>query len=233
MKKTGIIIFIIALVIGLVFANIFSFGKTSAGFFNFKFNFGGEAGSGKIIKENRDVKGFTQIDVSGNIQVEIIAQKDFSLEVEADDNLLQFIKTEVRGNVLQIESEKRLNTNNPIIVRISAPNIEDLDASGASKINLTNLSNESLQIHTSGASKVTVEGVTANLEIKVSGASKIDAENLKAENASIDASGASKISVSASNNLKVDASGASKILYIGTPNNLEKKISGASKVVQK
>ena len=233
MKKIGIIIFIIALFIGLIFANVFSFGKTSARFFNFKFSFGSEQGSGNIAKEKREVSGFKQIDVSNSIQVEITAQKDFSVEVEADDNLLPLIKTEVRNGVLRIKSEGRFNTKNPVIVRVSAPNIEDLDVSGASKVNLTNLSNEDLQIHSSGASKIKVEGTTVNLEIETSGASKIDAENLKAENVSVDASGASNVNVAVSNELKVDASGASNISYSGTPTNLEKKTSGASNVKQR
>jgi len=233
MKKTGIIIFIIALFIGLIFTNVFSFGKTSARFFNFNFSFGGVKGSGNVVKENRGVSDFTEIDVSNAIQVEIVAQKDFSVEVEADDNILPLITTEIRGNVLRIKSEKSYNAKTPVIVRVSAPNIEDLDVSGASKVNLTNLNNESLQIHSSGASKINVEGTTVTLEIETSGASKIEAENLKAENVSVDASGASKINVAVSNDLKVDASGASNINYTGTPKNFEKKTSGASNVKQK
>ena len=107
MKKTGIIIFIIALFIGLIFTNVFSFGKTSARFFNFNFSFGGVKGSGNVVKENRGVSDFTEIDVSNAIQVEIVAQKDFSVEVEADDNILPLITTEIRGNVLRIKSENR------------------------------------------------------------------------------------------------------------------------------
>ena len=233
MKKIKIIIFIIALFIGVIFANIFSFGQTSARFFKFNVNLGSEQGSGNVVKVRRDVADFTQVDVSNAIQVEITAQKDFSVEVEGDDNLLQFVKIEVSGDVLRIKTEKKYNSKNPIIVRISAPNIEDLDVSGASKVNLTNLNNESLQIHSSGASKIKVEGTTENLEIETSGASKIDTENLKSENASVDASGASSVSVSVSNDLKVDASGASNISYIGTPVNLERKTSGASSVKQK
>jgi hypothetical protein len=231
MKKIGIIIFIIALFIGVIFANIFSFGQTSARFFNFSFSFK-EKGSGNVVKERRDVSEFKQVDVSA-IQVEITAQKDFSVEVEADDNLLPLVRTEVRGGVLRIETNGRYKSRNPIIVRVSAPNIEDLDVSGASKVSLTNLSNENFAIHSSGASKIKVEGTTANLEIKTSGASKINAENLKAENVSVDASGASHATVSVSGDLKVNASGASNVSYTGTPTNFDKKTSGASNVKQK
>lgn len=233
MKKIGIIIFIIALFIGVIFANIFSFGQTSARFFKFNVNFGSEKGSGNVVKQGRDVSGFTQVDVSNSIQVEITARKDFSVEVEADDNLLPLVKTEVRNGILRIETDGRYNSRNPIIVRVSAPNVEDLDVSGASKVYLSNLHNDSLKVHSSGASKIKVEGNTINLEIETSGASKIDAENLKSENVSVDASGASNVSVSVSNDLKVDASGASNISYIGKPTNFDRKTSGASNVKQK
>lgn len=232
MKKVGIIIFIIALFVGVIFAKVFSFGSTSARFFNFKINFS-ETGSGNMATEKREVSNFKAVDVGGVFQVEITAQKEFSVEVQADDNLLPLIKTEIRNGVLKIESENKFNTKNPIIVRISAPDIENLEVSGASKVTLTNLSNDNLQIDASGASKVKVEGTTTNLKVDVSGASKIDAENLKAENVSVDASGASNVNVFVSNELKIDASGASSVSYSGTPTNLEKKTSGASSIKQR
>ena len=112
MKKIGIIIFIIALLIGVGLANVFSFGKTSARFFNFKFN-RGVAGSGNIVNENREVSNFKAIDVGGFFQVEIVAQKDFSVEVQADDNLLPLIKTEVSDGVLKIETSEKFNSKSP------------------------------------------------------------------------------------------------------------------------
>ena len=232
MKKVGLIFFILALAIGVIFANMFSFEKTTARFFNFSIN-SGVSGSGNVISEKRDVVDFQGIEVGGVFQVEVIAQKDFSVEVEADDNLLPLIKTEVSGGILRLGTEEGINTKNTIRVRISAPNIENLEVSGVSKVSLDNLSNENLQIDSSGASKITVAGETQNLTIDVSGASKIDAENLKTENASIDASGACKVSVFAVNELKTDASGASSIIYSGSPKNLTKKTSGASSIKEK
>ncbi len=232
MKKIGIIIFIIALVIGLSLANVFSFGKTSAGFFSFSFSHG-IAGSGKIINENREVSDFKAIEVGGVFQVEITAQKDFSVEIQTDDNLLPLIKTEVEDGVLKIETTEKFNSKSPIIVKVSAPNIEELEVSGASKVNLNNLSNNSLNVNASGASKVTIAGATKELTIDVSGASKIDAENLKSENASVEASGASSVGLTVSGDLKSRASGASSIRYSGNPKNAENKSLGASSVKAK
>lgn len=230
MKKIGIIIFIIALIVGVTVANVFSWGKSSGRFFNFSFNSRGVQGSGSVKTEKRDVAGFNAIKVGGAVEVEIVAQKDFSVEVEADDNLLPFIKTELNADVLEIRTEKSLKTKNPIRVKISAPDIESLKVSGASKLSLANLKNDSLKIDASGASKIKIDGETRDLEVELSGASRLDAENLKAENANIDASGASNANVFVSGDLKADLSGASSLVYSGNPRNLEESTSGASSV---
>lgn len=232
MKKIGLLIFITALIVGVSLANLFSFGKLTGRIFNFSINYG-VSGSGNMASEKRNLTDFNAIEVGGVVQVEASAGKDFSVEVEADDNLLPLVKTEVSGGVLHLRTEKGISTKNPIRIRITAPDIENLEVSGASKVSLDNVSNENLQIDASGASKVTVAGETANLTIDVSGASKIEAENLQTENALIDASGASCVKVFAANELKADASGASNIVYTGNPKNLIKNTSGASSVRQK
>lgn len=228
MKKIGFIIFIVAIIIGVTFANFFSWGKTSARIFNFSLNFGGIKGSGNVQNEKRNVANFNALEVGGIFEVEVVAQKDFSVEVEADDNLLQYIKTEVNGDTLEIRTEKSISPKNTIRVRISAPNIENLQVSGASKLSLANLKNDTLKVDASGASKINIGGETRNLEVELSGASKLDAENLKSENARIDGSGASNAAVNVSGDLRADLSGASKVTYTGNPRNLEKSTSGAS-----
>lgn len=234
MKKIGLILFITALVIGVVVANAFSFGKISApGFFNFNISWKGVRGSGNAASEKRELTGFKSVDVSGALQVEIAAGKDFSVEIDADDNLLPLVKTEVSGSTLKLWTEGRISPKSPMRIRISAPDIDGLETSGASKIAIGGVKNSALAINSSGASKIEVEGSTGTVTVDVSGASSIDASNLTAENATVDASGASKVSVNASNEVKADASGASKISYSGSPKNLVKKTSGASKVEQR
>ena len=232
MKKIGIVVFGAAIIIGLIFSNLFSFGKLTGKVFNFSFN-NAVAGSGTPASENRDVDGFSSVDVGGVFQVEIVAQKDYSVQVNADDNLLQYIKTEVDGDVLKIEADKRLNSKTPIVIRISAPNIEKIEASGASKVAISDLKNSSFDVDTSGTSKVSVAGETERLKIEVSGASNVDAENLKAENADVDASGASRTNVNVFGSLQGEASGASHITYTGNPKSIQKNVSGVSSINQK
>ena len=232
MKKIGFIVFAVAVVVGVTVASLFSWGKATESIVNFKVNFGAEKGSGNVASERREVAEFSKIDVSHVFQVEVTAQSEFGVEVEADDNLLQFIKTEVRGDTLYIDLDQRVKTSNGMKIRISAPDIERVDASGASRVNISNLKNSELAVDTSGASKINVMGETGTLTVDVSGASQIDLGNLSAASANIDASGASFVNVNVANELIADASGASRITYAGSPK-IQKSTSGASSVSQK
>ena len=233
MRKIGFLVFILALIVGVAVAGNIAWGKASARFFNIEFNVGGVKGNGNVQSETREVRDFKAVDVSGVFQVEIVAQKDFDVRVEADENLLPYIKTEVNGGVLEISTTKRIKSSSGLKVRISAPDITKLEVSGVAKVSLSDLKNKGLEVQTSGASKVNLAGETDKLVVEVSGASNIDAETLKTRAATVDASGASKVTVFATDSLETDASGASRITYTGGATNVAKKTSGASSVSEK
>lgn len=232
MKKVGIMIFAVTLVAGLIVANLVSFGRMGASFFKFDINFSGVKGSGHTATDTRPLTDFTSVETGGIFQVEIVAQKDYSVQVEADDNLLPLIKTEVDDGVLRIDTEGHFKTSSPIRIRITAPNIEMIDASGVSNITLSGVKNTELTVKGSGASKVTVSGESTKLNVDVSGATRVNADELTAETAEIDASGACNISVNVSNEIQSDLSGASKVFYSGSPKLATNK-SGVSSISKK
>lgn len=225
MKKISLVIFILALAIGLIFS-------TNCGSVKIN-NFTGIKGSGTSKTEQRSVTGFKEIEAGGAVNLEVDAQKDFSVTVEADDNLLQYIKTEVSGNTLKIYSEGKISPTAKLNVKISMPELTGLDVSGASDAKVTNVKADSLELKASGASEIIIGGEARELKADASGASKINAENLKTQNADVDANGASAATVTATDQLNVQASGASKISYTGEPKNVKQDSSGASSINKK
>lgn len=227
MKRFSLFVLASALLIGSIFIG-------GCGFSGFN-NFGDDdiKGSGVLKNETRAVSGFSKVEAGGAIRLEITAQKDFSVSVEADDNLLPLIKTEVRGDTLKIYREKGSSSKIGIKVTISMPDVNGIDISGASTAVVSGAKSESLELEASGASKIKIDGEAKDLTSDASGASGIDAENLLAENADIKASGASNTTVSATGELEADASGASTIYYTGEPKNLNQKSSGASSIKKK
>jgi hypothetical protein len=225
MKKIYLAIFILALVIGVVLSG-------GCGLSGIK-DLSGVQGSGNAKTETRKADGFKRVDASGAVNVEIVSQKNFSVSVEADDNLLQNIKTEVSGDTLKIYSEDKISPKTQINVKISMPEIIGLEISGASSANVLGVNSDLVELKASGASKVRVEGEVIKLKVDASGASKIDAEGLKGEDASVDVSGASSATILATEEVDLDASGASKIAYVGEPKRIKQNASGASSINKK
>lgn len=193
----------------------------------------GIPGSGTAKTENRNLSGFKKIRAAGALNVDVTFKSDYSVTVEADDNLLEYITTEVSGDELVIASKDRINPKTKINIRITLPELTSLDISGASSGSVAGLKGDKFDLEISGASKLKVDGEVRELKAKASGACSIDAENLKAENADVDASGASGIIVNASGDLKAEASGASHVIYIGDPKSLKQNATGASSIKKK
>lgn len=232
MKKIGLLFFIVAVIIGVALANMFSWGSIPSVSLPEVSLFSKVKGSGNIAVEKRNTGDFSSIDVGGAFAVEIEAGKDFSLEVEADDNLLPLITTEVSNGTLRIDSNKRFSTGNRIKVRVSAPDIERLEVSGASKANLNNVQNEKLVVDVGGASGVTVKGTTGVLIIDMGGASQVNASGLVTKKTVVDGGGASSAKVNVAEELIVDLGGASRLSYQGNPAEIKKSTSGASRIKQ-
>ncbi len=127
---------------------------------------------------------------------------------------------------LKLEGNAKIKMGNDSIFKTASFTIY---ADGATKSEL-NLEVEKLKAEINGASKLTLDGKATEGKIEVTGASKVNAIGMAFENLNVEANGASKIAATVKNNLKAEASGVSKIEYAGNPKNVDKNLSGASKI---
>lgn len=187
-------------------------------------------GSGTPAQQERDVRGFSRVDVGGAFQVDLDVGPDFRVVVHADDNLVDRVVTEVKDDTLHVHLEGSAVTSTPLRAEITMPSLVGVDVSGATRAEIEGVASESLEVDASGASNVRVRGKTTTLEVYASGATKLDARELQAADVRIHASGATKASVTATTSLDADASGSSEIRYFGEPGSVEKDTSGASSI---
>ena len=232
MKKIGLVVFLAAAVIGIVISGFVSVGSIMGDAFHITFS-RGIKGSGVMQNKSVDVGEFHAIEVGGAFQVEAVAQSDRSVEISADDNILPLIRVNVDNGVLRIEADKGYNSSEPVRVRISAPDLDNVNASGAAVVTVRNIKNPSINIEASGAAKVTVAGETERLDVSSSGAAKVNASELKAVKVTADASGAGAVDVFAVESLRGDASGAGRIYYAQTSAEITQHKSGAGRIEQK
>lgn len=186
-------------------------------------------GSGKRVVQKRQISSFTSISTEGAFEIEVTCQKDPSLEVEGDDNLLEFVTADVRGSELRLSSSKSFSTSEPIRFKITVPNLDGLSVSGAGQIDIKNMKNQKFEIDSSGAPNINVSGTTNTIDIDSSGAGRIDTQNLQASRAVVDSKGVSRIDLDVSEHLDVTISGPSSVTYSGDPI-VNKKVNGPGKV---
>jgi Putative auto-transporter adhesin, head GIN domain len=186
-------------------------------------------GSGKRQIEKREVPSFTSISTEGAFTIDVTCQKEPSLEVEGDDNILPFVKAEVSGNVLRLTNSKGYSIDEPVKFKISVPNLEGLSVSGAGKIDIKGMNNEKFEIDSSGAPSIVVAGSTKIIDIDTSGAGKIDTHKLHASRAIVESKGVSKVDLDVADQLDVKVSGPSSVTYEGNPV-VNKTINGPGKV---
>lgn len=94
----------------------------------------GEIGNGKIVTQHRDVASFDKIQVSQGLAVQI-AKGAFELHVIADENLQNFIVTELRNGTLHIQKKHnvKLKPSKKIVVHVALPKLLQLAASSGSE----------------------------------------------------------------------------------------------------
>ena len=186
-------------------------------------------GSGNRTTQKRDVGAFRTIETEGAFTIEVTCQKDPSLEVEGDDNVLDFVTAEIRNDVLHLKNTKSYSVNQPVKFTISVPNLEAVSVSGAGNIDIKGMNNDSFEIDSSGAPSITVAGRTKVVNIDTNGAGKIDTHNLRAARAVVESNGVSKVDIDVSEQLDVTVSGPSTVTYRGDPV-VNKNVNGPGKV---
>ncbi len=189
-------------------------------------------GSGKRQTQKRDIAAFTSIATEGAFEIEVVAQKPVSLEIEGDDNILPLVTTEVSNNVLRIKNVRSYSVNDPINVRLTVPNLEGLAVSGAGKISISGLKNDKFEIDANGAPSITVSGETNMIDIDTNGAGKIDTHKLRAAKGVVDSKGVSRVEVFANDQLDVTVSGPSHVIYEGAAK-VNKTVHGPGSVEKK
>jgi len=143
-------------------------------------------GSGDVIVEDRSVSGFDKISVKGAGRIVLTQGNKESLTVETDDNLMQYIKTEVKGDTLEIDFKENVvfssgrgrvvvDPTEGFVFRISVIDLEAILVSGAADIEMDKIKTDRLEITFSGAGQLSIDDLDANaLNVLVSGAGDVN-----------------------------------------------------------
>jgi hypothetical protein len=191
-------------------------------------------GNGKVISEEREVKGFAGISVSNAAHVVVSEGKKYSCVVYLDSNLMPLFKTKVERGILVMGFKPGTSVHNfkKCEILITMPELKKVEASGASKVELEDkFSGKELSVNLSGASSFSADADYEILGVKESGASRVALKG-KFGDIAVDLSGASRFACEGGAlGLSGEVSGASTVNFEDCSiDDAELRVSGASSI---
>lgn len=195
-----------------------------------------------IISEQRDLSGFSGIDMRTFGKV-ILSQGDSeSVTISGSDNIVAVIQSSVRDGILVFETDQNINITgvneeNVLTFTIVVKDLSSLIISGAADVEMDSLSTPTLDVTMSGAGQfvldqlkadslntvlsgigsVEVSGQVSQARIDIPGAGSINFGDLKSQTVHVTISGIGSATIWVTDQLTGNISGGGNVSYYGDP----------------
>lgn len=208
-------------------------------------------GNNRIAKENRSVGEFSGVFSYGSFLVEIYNSENFSLEIETDENLLQYIESYIQGNnlILETKRDRCIRSTEPIKVIVGTPFIntiklagsgdiycEQIDAAkvklelmGSGNLECNDIKADEIEARLLGSGDMDLSGFSDIADFLISGSGNINAINLVLNSCYADITGSGNIYIWANEYLDVNIAGSGNLYYKGEPEIIT-KYTGSGRV---
>jgi hypothetical protein len=212
----------------------------------------GVRGNGNMQKETRKIDGFKSVSSRGSVDLRIRQGASFSVEVEAESNILPLIETKVVGTELRvgITPGSSVSTTKNMVAYITMPNIEGISVSGsgdvygestfkADKLNLSvtgsgdmnlTLQVKDLNSRISGSGNFTLRGTAESHSIDIMGSGDMRALDLVTDKVNARVMGSGNADLNATKEITARVSGSGDITYKGKPSMVDVDARGSGSV---
>ncbi|MEL0644807.1 head GIN domain-containing protein [Olleya sp. Ti.3.14] len=218
-------------------------------------------GKGKTIKGNgnlttitRTTSDYDAIRLAGWMEFELVEGEEGTITIEGEENLLDYILTEVEGNGLIVKTENNINLkpsgNKTIKITIPFKDIDKVSLSGSGDVtsNATIVSKNfeakvsgsgdvtldvkstNVEASITGSGDLTLTGQTTNLNASVTGSGDFHGGRLMADFTEAKVTGSGDVVVNAKEAIKARVTGSGDIEYKGSPSKVDKKVTGSGDI---
>lgn len=210
-------------------------------------------GNGNMTTETRTTSNYDGIKCAGSFDYKLVSGTEGKITIKGEENLLEYIITEVKDNNLIIKTKKgaSLSSSNKkgIIITIPFEEINNVSLAGSGdlwnedKINasnfevslsgsgdvIINLNSTSVKASIAGSGDLTVKGNTTNLDVHVSGSGDFHGFDLQSNNTDVSVAGSGDAKVVSNETLKARVAGSGDIVYKGNPT-MDTKVAGSGSI---
>lgn len=217
-------------------------------------------GSGGIATETRSVGDFDSIGLSGSIDLVVRQSGKVGVEVQAEDNLLPLVQTQVEATaagprlMIRLQDDAgRISHARPIRVTVDVVRLNSLAASGSGDIvvealkspsfklslagsgdaRLRSLATDSFEIRISGSGDVAAAGSARQVKLGIAGSGDANLAELAADDVSVRIAGSGDADVTANKSLEVSVAGSGDVRYGGSVGAVKSSLAGSGSITRR
>jgi hypothetical protein len=193
-------------------------------------SFMGISGSGVMKTESRDVADFKRITTTGSMNIDATIGSPKSVTITVDDNLMQYVTTEVDDGTLKIGMKSgSYSPSKGFKVTITTPTLEKVSVAGSSDVDVKGLKGPEFAAHISGSGDIHATGHVDKLDASISGSGDLKLVDLESRDAKVKIAGSGDARVNATATLDVHIAGSGDVRYKGEPK-VTSSIAGSGNV---
>lgn len=189
------------------------------------------SGQGAVVKKKLDVNSFHSIGLGINATIYLTQGSQQSVEIEAQQNIIDNLELEVENGSWNIKGKKRIKEYKDVVIHITVPTVKALSIGGSGKIVGKNefKSLEELKISIGGSGEVSLAGSASTTSISIAGSGKVDVRQLGSSSSKVSIAGSGDAFVDVKEKLTVSIAGSGSVYYAGKPS-VKTSVAGSGKV---
>jgi len=207
-------------------------------------------------EEMRDVGAFTKVSLQGSMDVEVKVGDEQSVKVIADSDIIQYLRTRVRGGELEIDLKHDNGHRNifrhikKMQVIITVPSLEgaevhgsgdmlvenavadnfDIEVHGSGDAVFENAKVKTLDVELQGSGDIEMDGTCDTVHIELRGSGDIKATDMECKAADVQLQGSGDVNVFASDSADVTVRGSGDIRVSGKPDKISSRVRGSGDI---
>jgi hypothetical protein len=210
-------------------------------------------GNNNIVKKERDVSQFSGITISGVFDVFISQGDKEELIIETDDNIQQYIITDVRKGILNLQLTGNVKRLKILNVYITVKELKSLIILGGNNVIISSaLTADELDIYLGGESNLSLNILAKKMEcditdagianfngkidvfdVRIADDAELNAFDLQADACKLKASGFSQAKINVINKLDMIVTGDCNVYYKGSPEITNRIFSGSGFIIKR